>query len=448
MLLRSMKGFPNQVADLGKLAMAMRCIVELTEARQMARDDGILGEALVRAGVAGPGHKAKPTEEYLREQRAKTISNQSPRATARGLRELFKILGFLEDSGDTVLVTALGHRAAGFADLPVNEGQISFWRGAIRNMSHDGGDGEESHPYQVLLRLIARKPGIAKPKCALALEAKNDSQAELARIVALAGLPEEEIRNRLRISRNGDPVSQPNWKNAVKVLPKFAEQLRDVVRTGHRGEHRYQIADAPGRADVGPAEPGTEAVPARARRPSAPRAPRTSREVTPATIATAGTADTFDEVDLPLQVDPAVAAAAIRARLDRLRRHNLLVQKLATRLTATGGRLYADPFDILAVIEEIGLLAEIKTLDRTAEDERDRVRDALSQLLYYEAFVTRSVAGEVAIRKIACLEGRISDAHIRWLNTNNIAVIWQDGDGFAGDALAVRFLGRYLRELR
>ena len=436
-----MKGFPNQVAELPKLAKAMRCIVD---AGDRARDDGVLGEALVRAGVAGPGHSPQPVEDYLRTQRQKKHSYQSHRTTARGLRELFKILGFLDDSGDRVQVTELGRQAAAFADSPMNEAQISFWRRAIRNMSHDGGDEEESHPYQVLLRLIARKPGITKPKCALALEAKNDSPEELARIVALADLPEQEIRGHLRVSRTGGPVTEPDWKNAVKVLPKFAEDLRDVVRTGKRGKYRYHIADAPGRADVGPAEPQAEAVPARPRRPSAPRAPRTSREVTPATIGTAGTAERFDEVEIPAAVDPAVAAAAVHARADRLRRHNLLVRKLARRLTATGGRLYEVPFDILKVIEELGILAEIKTLDGTEEDERERVREALSQLLYYEAFVIGPVAGEAAIRKVGCFERRITDAHAAWLNQHGIAVIWEDGEQFAGDALANDFLGRYL----
>jgi len=435
-----MKGFPNQVANLGKLATAMQCIVRLVDRGEQAKDDGVLGRELVRAGVAGTGHRHRPEEEYIRSQEEKKKDRQSHRATARGLRELFRVLGFIDDSGDVVEVTDLGRRAAAFAELPMNEEQISFWRRAIRNMSHDGGDGEASHPYQVLLRLIARKPGITKPKCALALEAKNDSPEELARIVALVELPEGEIRRRIG-------VTQSNWANAVKVLPKLADQLRDVVRTGHRGHYRYQIADAPGRADAGAAEPRAGAIPARARRPSGPRAPRTSREVTPATIATTATADTFDEVEVPPAVDPAVAAAAVRARLDRRRRHNLLVQKLAVRLTARGGRLYEDPFDILTVVEDLGILAEVKTLDGTEEDERDRVRDALSQLLYYEAFVTRPVAGEAAIRKVACFERRISDAHTSWLNHHGIGVIWQDGDRFGGDELAAEFLARFLEEL-
>jgi hypothetical protein len=381
-----------------------------------------------------------PREDYIRRQRQKTPDRQSFRTTARGLRELFRILGFIDDSGDAVVVTNSGREAAEIAGSPMNPEQTRFWRRAIRNMAHDGDDEETSHPYQVLLRLIAHRPAIIKAKCALALEARNDSAEELARIVALADLSEGEIRRRLG-------VTQANWANAVKVLPKFAEQLGDVVRTGPRGAYRYQIADAPGRADAGAAEPPGQAVPARARRRSAPRAPRTCREVTPATIATTRPEDAFDEAEVPPAVDPAAAAAAIRTRLDRQRRHNLLVQRFASRLTAEGGRLYEDPFDVLVVVNGLGILGEVKTLDGTEEDERERVRDALSQLLYYEAFVTRPVAGEAAISKVACFERRISEAHIRWLNGNGIAVIWQDGDRFSGDRLASDFLRRFLEEL-
>jgi hypothetical protein len=432
-----MKGFPNQVADLQKLAIAMREIVRLEG--QQARDDGILGEALVRARVAGPGHGHQPIEDYIRAQRLKEPQNQSPRATARLLRELFKILGFVDELENSVRVTQPGHRAAAFARSPVNQEQITFWRRAIRDMSHDGGDGRDSHPYQALLRLIAKRPGIKKEKLALALEAADDSPQELDRILSLADLPADKIRQRIVVSRSGGPVTATTWANAVKVLPHFAEQLGDVIVSGPRGRTRYQIADAPGRESAGAAIGAVARPPRR----GAPRAPRTARSVTPQTIGQAGTVETFDETDVRTLADPVATA---RARHGRLQRHNLMVRELAARLAAAHIQLYEDPFDILGIIEEIGLMVEAKTLDGTVDDERARVREALSQLLYYPAFLVSPVVSEDAIKKIACFERRPSNAHIRWLNDHGIAVIWKEGNGFAGDALASRFLGRFLEE--
>lgn len=432
-----MKGFPNQIADLGKLAKAMQCIVRLVDQGQQAKDDGILGEALVRAGVAGTGHTPMPVDRYLRQQRTKPPSSQSFRTTARGLRELFRLLGFIDDSGPDVEVTDSGRQAAAHADAPMNAEQLKFWRHVILNMSHaeDGDATVRSHPYQVLLRLVARKPGITRAKCALALEARDDSSQELDRIVALADLPEAQIRDRIG-------VTEPNWDNAKKVLPKFAEQLRDVVRTGYS----FRIADAPGRADAGAAAQDAEAAPVTPRAVR-PRTPRTSRNVTPETIGQAGIAERFDEVEIPPTVDPTVLAAAQRARSARLRRHNLLVRELATRFPPHT-TLYEDPFDVLALVGESGILVEVKTLDGSAEDERERVREALSQLLYYEAFLTPPVAGGVGILKIACFEHRISSAHAQWLNRQGIGVIWRAGTRFAGDALAASILGPFMEEMR
>jgi hypothetical protein len=248
----------------------------------------------------------------------------------------------------------------------------------------------------------------------------------------LADLPEDKARHTVG-------VSSRNWDNAVKVLPSFAEQLQDVVIMGSLRQRSYRIADAPGAG-------GEETVPPSASAVS--RAPRSSRPVSADTIATAGTADDFDDMAAPTEVDPKVQAQAVATRRDRLRRHNLIVKDLARQFTDSGATLFEDPFDILALITGYAILGEIKTLDGRPEDERDRVRDALSQLLYYEAFVNRPVAGEVAIRKIACFESQISNEHKEFLNTSQIGTIWIEGKQFAGDTLAVTFVEGLLKELR
>ncbi len=126
----------------------------------------------------------------------------------------------------------------------------------------------------------------------------------------------------------------------------------------------------------------------------------------------------------------------------------MIVRRLATRLAAANAQLYEDPFDLLAVIERNGVLAEVKTLDGREDDERARVREALSQLLYYEAFVTPPDAADVSLCKVACFERPIRPDHSDWLSGYGIAVIWQDGEVFAGNDLAADSLGQYIEELR
>ncbi len=430
-----MKGFPNQVAELPKIATGIRCLVEIEEAGDNGKDDSVFGEALVRAGVAGTGHTPRPVEEYLAEQRTKPISGQSFRTTARGLRELYRLMGLIDDSGRSLYVTELGERAAAFAGKPWDDAQINFWRRVIGNIEHTDGNGT-SHPYQVLLRLVAEKPGISRAKCALALEAHNDSQEELDRIAVLADRSENDIVRRIH-------ATTANWDNAKKVLPRFAEQLGDVIR--HRNG-TYVLADAPGRAEDTGAAAATAPRRAGTRTASAPRAPRSSREVTPETIGMAGIAERSDEVDLPPPGDPAAVAAAIKLRGDRLRRHNLLVRVFAALFSNAGATIYEDPFDILALFEETGILVEVKTLDGTPSDQRERVRDAFGQLLYYEGFLTAAVAGEAPIRKIACFEQSINDAHRAWLNGHRVGVVWKEDGELVGDELAREFLGSHLTE--
>ncbi|MBI2210994.1 MAG: hypothetical protein HYU47_10440, partial [Deltaproteobacteria bacterium] len=293
-----MKGFPNQVTDLSKLAKGMQCLLRLLEQGRNGKDDGIFGQALVQAGVAGTGHTPMPVEQYIRQQLTKRPSDQSFRTTARGLRELYRLFRLIDDTGPQVEVTDLGRRAANFAGLSLNAEQLDFWRSLVRNIIHDGGDAQTSHPYQVLLRLVGRKPGITRAKCALALEAKNDSPRELGRIIRLVDLPDDRILRQLRVTKS-------NWDNAKKVLPSLAEQLGDVIVTLRGRDKTYRLADAPGRADAGPAAaPGVVARPGRDR--SAPLTPRTSRQVTPETIGRAGTAERRDpEFQLPADLDPA-----------------------------------------------------------------------------------------------------------------------------------------------
>lgn len=86
-----MKGFPNQVADLAKLGKAMQRIVRRVDEGKQAKDDGVLGEELVRAGVAGTGHSPQAVEDYLRRQRQK---NTAIRAKGQRRAASASFLGF------------------------------------------------------------------------------------------------------------------------------------------------------------------------------------------------------------------------------------------------------------------------------------------------------------------------------------------------------------------
>jgi len=423
-----MKGFPNQVADLRKLADGLAVIQELNERGANSKSDDTLGEALVHAGVLGTGHIPQPVDNYLKGQRAKRLSDQSHRTGARGLRELYRLLGVIDDRSDRVELTEAGRRVALFAGGELDEPKKDYWRRLIRNIAHTGGDLISSHPYQVLLRLIARRPGITRGKCALALEARDDCEEELERIADLAGLDEHQI-----LARIGEKKS--NWANAKKILPKFAEQLDDVIKVGQC----LYLAAGPGTGGTRDEVPVLEKELQRT---------RPSRSVTPDTIARAGTAEQFDEVDLPVpDTDPEAMRAAISARKVRLRRHNLLVKEIARRYADSGFSLLEGRYDCLATGDLFAILNEVKTLDGTTSDEAKQVRESLGQLLYYDPFVKRETGGGL-IHKVAVFESRISDDHVQLMQDLGIVCIWKENHYFVGGPGADELLGPYFEELK
>jgi hypothetical protein len=328
-------------------------------------------------------------------------------------------MGLIVD-GNPPQLTNQGIEVVNSIDNPFDEPAKSMWRNILLQMEHQGKDTPVSHPYQVLLRLVAKRPGITRAKCALALEAMDDSQEELNRIVALSDNTEEEIIAEIATTKT-------NWDNGKKVLPHFAEQLGDVVKTGNC----FYLANDPGSGETDQESSDEVQAPS----PRATRRPRSASEVTANTIARAGTIETFDEEEPsePCEVAPEALERRLARLRDRLRRHNLIVQQIAQELETEGGTLFENPFDCLAVFDNHALLIEVKSLDGTEADEVSRVREALSQLLYYESFVTEPYVENDKIVKIACFESKIQDRHIDWLLGIGIITMWVDGEGFTAD---------------
>ena len=161
----------------------------------------------------------------LRREAGKPAGNQGTRTFARDLRRFFLLAGLLTRDHDGVLcVSSLGRQLVR-READARE-SMPVWRTAFGLVVlANNADGTLAHPYKILLRLVGERPGIQAAKLALALEARDDSEEEFARIRALADRPWDEVRLELGISEH-------QARNATKILPAIARQLDDLRADG------------------------------------------------------------------------------------------------------------------------------------------------------------------------------------------------------------------------
>lgn len=115
----------------------------------------------------------------------------------------------------------------------------------------------------------------------------------------------------------------------------------------------------------------------------------------------------------------------------RTERHQDIVKLLANNLAGAGYKLYEYPVDCLALKNNELLLFEIKTLNGRLSDEKKQVRNAFSQLFYYEEFYVKKKF-ELKVKKYVLFEKKISDDHIEFFEKYGINVLWINDNNIIG----------------
>jgi len=353
----------------------------------------------------------------LAREARKPRSQRGTHTAARELRRFFLLTGLLTQVHDRHMLTEYASAILEAAEGGEPHTQVSLWRQALLNMPLTDADGRTSHPYRVLLQLLESRPGIQKPKLALALEATDDSEPELRRIIDLADRPDWE-----QVLRSIN-VTAVSAANAVKILPALALQLDDMVQ---EGEQCFPSAAGPRHGQLAVAAAlGTRAT-------TPPRqTTRRHRVVTADQIAPAHTQGQAPDHG----ADEALAALAYAAELRRERtdRHQQLVRRLARSLQSAGYALQENPFDCLATqAGSDAMLIEAKTIDGDPADERAQVTAALAQLQYYCHFDLPPEVDRRRVRLIALFEGPISHGHVEFLIQQGVMPLWVSNAGFDG----------------
>jgi len=359
------------------------------------RDDGVVGDALARAGAYRfRGHNdSEDIDELLVAEHAKSPSDRGTRTMARELRRTFEglhllspVAGALRPTSDAVRLLELG------SDPMVPEAH-AIWRRAFHDLAITDPDGT-SHPYEIMLRLAGERPGIPKSLLGLALEAKDDSQAEFQRLLVLVdGNESEPAWEKLGVTR-------ANRANSIKVLPAVAEQLRELAIVGGgayvalpdplepRQEHRRRSTGA-----VRSRRRHYDRNRNRGRRPEAHQP--TTRSY-----------------------DPDLSAARYQSHEQCLAAFDALI--------ATSFVRWEGDYDLVVEGGADLLLAEVKTIRTDADNQ---VRLGLGQLLYYEHFDVRPDWPNAAISRVLVVDSELDQELQVFLEANEVGLVSRLPDG-------------------
>jgi hypothetical protein len=393
-----MKNFPHQFNDLTKIFNALLAIKQLIEEETALKDENF-GELLTRNLIYTYRDKALSVEEFLALEEEKPKANRGYLTVARDIRRLFELLGFL-----TVFENKSGRLSSQAIQLlasPNEEIKRELWKNSLLQLGLEGTDGEISHPYRILLKLVQEKPGIETKKLMLALEAENDTIEEYERIIDLSELSIEEI-----LESTG--TSESMSRNAVKILPGIAEQLGDIAR---RGNNAFPI----GRIVITEDEISTEIPPDATNPEGVPYSQY--RPVTSGTIAVDPIFNTISTVSIDY-------TESIRIRQQRLAEHQEIVRQLGLFCEERAFELYEGKFDCLSTMEETALVFEIKTILSSMSDQEKQTIKGVGQLKYYNFSIVNRQMEYEDIKEFLVYSQKPQVSLIEFCTAENIKVVW------------------------
>lgn len=393
-----MKNIPHQFVQIDKFYRALVTVKDLIEDEIPLRDEN-LGERLLRNQVIFPNTPDQTIEEYLAEQSEKTPANRGYYTAGRETRKFFELLGLL-----TVADDKSGYLSPFAILLLSTESEnirFTLWRDSLLRMGVEGNDGEISHPYRILLKLVQDNPGLETRKLMLALDAENDSIEEYQRVLKLSNSTFEEIIEELNLTIH-------KARNAVKILPSLAEQLGDIER---RGNNAYPV----GQIIVTEDEISTEIPPDATNPEGVPYSQY--RPVTSDTIAVDPIFNTISTVSIDY-------TESIRIRQQRLAEHQEIVRQLGLFCEERAFELYEGKFDCLSTLEETALVFEIKTILSSMSDQEKQTIKGVGQLKYYTFSIVNRQMNYENTKEFLVYSQKPQVSLIEFCTAENIKVVW------------------------
>lgn len=384
-----MKNFPHQFNQIPRLVNALQVLKELINSDQDVDDDGVVGDALARAGVYRFRNNDRPIEDLLEEEHQKERGKQGTRTCARALRRLFRLLNFLTEDNS---LSQDANRLVELQDDPLGIESRIIWRAALDEMELTDETGT-SHPYRILLRLVSEHPGIRSFLLGLCLEAKDDSDAEFQRISGLT------THSSLESLRQSIGITKSMANNSLKILPALARQLGDILES----EDGYHINQSS--VSIEPYEP-TVVNPVRAR--------QTRRRFDPERVQRSRSERGEQDRIVQRVYDTDLVAKRFQAHQEcLLRMSNLIPDSF---------KQYYGLYDLLVVGEKEALIVEVKTI--RDDDAARQIRLALGQVLYYQHFLIEPDYPNHKILRLVITDTKPSSDLVDFLEKYQVGIAW------------------------
>lgn len=450
-----MKRYPNQASDFGRIRSTLETINSMNHAGMNVADDETLGYECARRQVYKfrsfdyENSSTADLEARIDLELAKKADSQGAQTFARDLRRTLHDLGWLGShnaltpAGKALLASARGS----------NE-EIALLREALIDLEVGDKTGTYfSHPIRVLMHLLASAPTKSRAGLELALEAKDDSPAELQRVLELYStyrtLNSEERAQRLGESKN-------NIENAVKIFPSLANTAGFISVSKQRDYNITPLGLSAIQLSINnPNVQGTSsrsaggAVPATTQTPTVPSNPKPGASgPSPATqsrgqgkrnvtVGQKKSSSTVGQhgVNRNLPGAPLTADQQNEARRklnERTVEHQALVRFFAEQIGDARGDIYEDQtsYDLLWQndSDKVCHLFEMKTI---SSDSDAQVQRAVGQLHYYAFFNVAAAFPGASITKTLIVNAQVHNDLADYLTDQNIGLVYAD----AGNSL-------------
>ncbi len=410
-----MKNYPNQASSFARIRDTLYVVRQLNLSGEDATSDEVLGYACAQEGaytfrrLDGTQATQRELDARIAEERKKPPSSQGVRTFARELRRTLRDMGWIDHDA---MVTAEGKALLNSQPGSVEE-QSLLVEGLLKIEVTEKGGISPHHPIPVLLKLLAHRPTLHRDGLELALEPRNDSDAEFIRVRQLYDLPREQ-----RISQLG--ITQFQRANAVKILPSLAVAAGLVVEDADGffslSQEGWQIIGQP-------------TTPTTARKRIARRGKRTTvgKLVTSKTIAKRRSRQA------PRTLTPEEQERAAERLQERTNDHQALVSRMAEVIGDGSGRFFEDEFayDMLWVpfdFTKPAILFEMKTITSDV-DAHARVRHAVGQLSYYEYFHAAPRLPDRDIVRCAVFDDEVPTELREYMTHEQVGAIALPSDG-------------------